>query len=176
MANQCGAKTRAGGKCKAPSMKNGRCRVHGGSSTGPIKPNTKNNAIKPGSLYSQYLTDDEQAVFDQIELGKVDDELRLCRVRLARALALEKDHPELSEETQREGLPIEQKFKQRDYCGLIDKLMARIESLEKTRRELLKTPEEDEGELPESKTFTFTEIDGRADADKTAGGIHQATE
>ena len=28
----CGAKTRAGGKCKQPAMKNGRCRLHGGKS------------------------------------------------------------------------------------------------------------------------------------------------
>ena len=28
----CGAKTRTGGKCKQPAMKNGRCRLHGGKS------------------------------------------------------------------------------------------------------------------------------------------------
>lgn len=28
----CGAKTRAGGKCRQPAMKNGRCRLHGGKS------------------------------------------------------------------------------------------------------------------------------------------------
>ena len=28
----CGAKTRAGGWCKQPAMKNGRCRLHGGKS------------------------------------------------------------------------------------------------------------------------------------------------
>ena len=28
----CGAKTRAGGRCKQPAMKNGRCRLHGGKS------------------------------------------------------------------------------------------------------------------------------------------------
>lgn len=32
---QCGAKTRKGTPCKAPAMKNGRCRMHGGKSTGP---------------------------------------------------------------------------------------------------------------------------------------------
>ncbi len=34
-APRCGAKTRAGGHCKAPAMRNGRCRMHGGASTGP---------------------------------------------------------------------------------------------------------------------------------------------
>lgn len=40
---RCGAKTRAGGSCKAPAAwnhqedvaRNGRCRMHGGLSTGP---------------------------------------------------------------------------------------------------------------------------------------------
>ena len=34
-APRCGAKTRKGTSCKAPAMKNGRCRMHGGKSTGP---------------------------------------------------------------------------------------------------------------------------------------------
>jgi hypothetical protein len=32
---RCGARTRCGAKCKAPAMSNGRCRMHGGKSTGP---------------------------------------------------------------------------------------------------------------------------------------------
>jgi len=32
---RCGARTRNGGACKAPAMPNGRCRMHGGKSTGP---------------------------------------------------------------------------------------------------------------------------------------------
>jgi hypothetical protein len=32
---RCGARTRNGVKCKAPAMSNGRCRMHGGKSTGP---------------------------------------------------------------------------------------------------------------------------------------------
>ena len=37
-APRCGAKTRAGHPCKSPAMKNGRCRMHGGASTGPSAP------------------------------------------------------------------------------------------------------------------------------------------
>lgn len=29
---ECGARTRAGGSCRQPAMKNGRCRLHGGKS------------------------------------------------------------------------------------------------------------------------------------------------
>jgi hypothetical protein len=34
-APRCGAKTRGGSACEAPAMPNGRCRLHGGKSTGP---------------------------------------------------------------------------------------------------------------------------------------------
>ncbi len=32
---RCGAKTRKGKPCRSPAMPNGRCRMHGGKSTGP---------------------------------------------------------------------------------------------------------------------------------------------
>lgn len=32
---RCGARTRAGTPCQSPAMSNGRCRMHGGASTGP---------------------------------------------------------------------------------------------------------------------------------------------
>jgi len=34
-APRCGAKTRRGTSCQCPAMANGRCRLHGGLSTGP---------------------------------------------------------------------------------------------------------------------------------------------
>ena len=37
-APRCGARTRQGRKCRAPAMHNGRCRMHGGASTGPRTP------------------------------------------------------------------------------------------------------------------------------------------
>lgn len=37
-AKQCGARTRKGTACKGPAMPNGRCRMHGGPSTGPRTP------------------------------------------------------------------------------------------------------------------------------------------
>lgn len=37
-APRCGAKTRSGIPCRAPAMANGRCRMHGGKSTGPRTP------------------------------------------------------------------------------------------------------------------------------------------
>ena len=37
-APRCGARTRCGGACRQPAMRNGRCRMHGGLSTGPRTP------------------------------------------------------------------------------------------------------------------------------------------
>ena len=37
-APRCGARTRRGTPCQAPAMTNGRCRMHGGKSTGPRTP------------------------------------------------------------------------------------------------------------------------------------------
>lgn len=144
MAKHCGAKTRAGGECKAPAMANGRCRVHGGSSTGAPARNT--NARKHG-IYSQFLTQEESEQFDGLKLGSVDQELRLMRIRLARALAAEEradGAPELDEVTENEGGGVAvtvpktvTKTKVRDYVGIVDKITARIESLEKTRVALI---------------------------------------
>ena len=33
---RCGARTRSGTSCRGPAMSNGRCRMHGGVSTGPL--------------------------------------------------------------------------------------------------------------------------------------------
>ncbi len=141
MAKTCGAKTRSGARCKTSPMKNGRCRLHGGMSSGPPKGSA--NAATHG-IYQKHLTDDEQDQYEAIELGAVDHELRLTRIRLARALAAENKadgQPELEEITENdgggEGVPYEtRKRKVRDYASIIDKLTARIESLERTRKHL----------------------------------------
>lgn len=60
--NKCGAKTRASGghPCGLPAgwgtdhPGEGRCKFHGGCSTGPKKANTRKNAVKHG-LYQKYL-------------------------------------------------------------------------------------------------------------------------
>ena len=139
-AKQCGAKTRSGEPCKKWGMKNGRCRLHGGASTGtPGRTNARTHGI-----YVTRLTVEEQADYAELELGSVDHELRLTRVRLARALDAEKQangDAELDEVTENEGggaaiANRSVKRKVRDYISIIDKLTARIESLERTRNAL----------------------------------------
>lgn len=71
-AKKCGAKTRSGKPCQAPAMKNGRCRMHGGKSTGAKtkqgienikKANLKNGfytkeAIEEGKLFKKMIKEE----------------------------------------------------------------------------------------------------------------------
>jgi len=59
----CGAKTRAGTPCKNGAMANGRCRMHGGKSTGPPKKNK--NSMKHG-LFAKYLPDETLEIMESI--------------------------------------------------------------------------------------------------------------
>ena len=63
-AKLCGAKTRSGKPCKNFAMENGRCRMHGGKSTGAPKKNK--NAEKHG-LFTKYLPEETQELVDAIE-------------------------------------------------------------------------------------------------------------
>src|SRR5579872_5012141 len=88
MADKCGAKNRRGKKCGNRGMANGRCKFHGGMSTGPKKPNTKFNALKHG-IYAKQLLPGELPLYRAMQLGSVDHEIRLTRLRLRRALIAE---------------------------------------------------------------------------------------
>lgn len=109
----CGAKNRQGEPCQCRPMANGRCRIHGGKSTGAPKGNK--NAQKHG-IYSKFLTDDEKALLNDIELDSVDSELQLCKIQLMRVLRLDE--------------PIE-------CITIIDRLIGRIQSLTTLRLDLL---------------------------------------
>lgn len=50
---RCGARTRAGNRCRSPAMPNGRCRLHGGLSPGAPKGNR--NALKHGRYTADAL-------------------------------------------------------------------------------------------------------------------------
>jgi hypothetical protein len=129
-----------------------RCRLHGGASSGGGAPKGSQNALKHG-IYGSILTEEEKAQWDGLTLGSVDDELRLCKLRLARALKAEQeigDKPELDEVIVRSrrrknddgsatDVPVfgEKRSVRRDHSAVIDRLMSRIESLEKTRLALL---------------------------------------
>lgn len=175
----CGAKTRSGHTCKNSAMANGRCRMHGGKSTG-VKENQ--NAKKHG-IYAKFITDDEWQAVEKSELDTLDDELRLCKVRLLRALQAENKQGNLGDEALElirktvelpiiGGVPImpdddddmaeivKKSFEKRDYNSIIDRLIGRIQSLTVTRQDLvsksidieLKQIELDKVKLADEKT------------------------
>ncbi|WP_198387933.1 HGGxSTG domain-containing protein [Burkholderia ubonensis] len=166
MKNKCGAKTRTGTPCKRPPLAGKRrCRLHGGMSTGagsPARPGNQN--ARQHGIYSSMLTDEERAIADALDLGSVDEELRLTRIRLMRALRREEtraDTAELDECTERDvpehiGARNENKYKVRDYSTLIDRLTARIESLEARRAAL--TQQRAEAELKQRADKRATEL------------------
>lgn len=53
-APRCGAKTRKGTPCRAPAMANGRCRMHGGKSTGPRTPEGLERSRKANWKHGHY--------------------------------------------------------------------------------------------------------------------------
>lgn len=164
----CGATTRSGEPCRKHAL-NGetRCRLHGGAAA---KANKGKQYAKKHGIYSDVLSDEDKAIWDEIELGKVDDELKLCRIRLRRAVladqqqASSEDGLELDSMTKEPpivgGLPLDDEqpivkkaYKRRDYSAAIDRLTGRIESLERTRMELMKS------EPPEDVPVTKIEIE-----------------
>lgn len=86
----CGAKTRSGEPCKNAPMANGRCRMHGGKSTGP--PPANKNAVKTGefeAIWMDTLEVDEQEIVAQINTSKLqqlEEEIRLTTIRERRML------------------------------------------------------------------------------------------
>ncbi|AYN94419.1 hypothetical protein EAW52_10835 [Pseudomonas sp. LTJR-52] len=165
MPNECGAKTRAGGKCKAPAMANGRCRVHGGTSTGPKNSFGNQNARKHG-IYSDSLTDEEQSIWDEIGVGTLDDDIKIAKLQLRRALvaqakAEDGDGLELEVDTDSSGpagSTITRQRKRRGYEDIINRLLGRIGDLEAKRADIMKKLEgDDEGPPPQRVEVVVTD-------------------
>lgn len=169
MPNQCGAKTRAGGACKAPAMGNGRCRVHGGKSTGPKDQTGNTNAVKHG-FYSDALTSDERVLYERAEVGSLDDEIRLARVKLHRfvrlsgsldlmdmvdgALQVTRKIGEEYDRATESMQPYDKKELKAaapDYADLIIRQIDLIRKLELARRDLMS---DEDGDAPESIRIT----------------------
>src|SRR5690625_1090541 len=64
---RCGAKTRSGKPCKNWAMKNGRCRMHGGKSTGaPPEKMKKNSHARTHCLFAKYLPEETVEIMESI--------------------------------------------------------------------------------------------------------------
>ncbi|WP_281041329.1 HGGxSTG domain-containing protein [Methylobacterium nonmethylotrophicum] len=53
-APRCGARRRDGGSCLGPAMPNGRCRIHGGTSTGARTPEGRERAARANWKHGRY--------------------------------------------------------------------------------------------------------------------------
>jgi len=144
---QCGAKTRSGQPCKANAMPNGRCRKHGGASTGAPKGNQ--NARKHG-IYSDAIRPDEAELWSDINVGSLDDDIRIAKLQLRRALiaqakAEEGDGLELDMESESSGSGGESggfsntttQRRRRGYEDIINRLLGRIGDLEAKRADMI---------------------------------------
>ena len=78
----CGAKKRSGEPCQKHALKGAkRCRLHGGASKGAPKGSA--NALKHG-FYSDALQPEELEMYQRAQVGSLDDEIRLAKVKLFR--------------------------------------------------------------------------------------------
>ena len=59
-APRCGARTRKQTSCRAPAMANGRCRMHGGKSTGPRTPEGLERSRKANWKHGDYSAESIQ--------------------------------------------------------------------------------------------------------------------
>lgn len=94
----CGAKTRKGTPCLRPAGWGtnhpgiGRCKLHGGSSTGPKDQRNNKNAVKTGeyeTIWFDTLDEEEKELFHQINLDKIkqlDNEIKLTEIRERRMM------------------------------------------------------------------------------------------
>lgn len=144
---RCGAKTRKPGNppCKNWPMKNKRrCRMHGGKNPGA--PRGNQNALKHGG-YSRVIRDSERELYDQIQVGTLDDEIKFCKLLLARIGEAQKEFEETSlrkegedlediEIEDIEGMPDGKKFE--TLMNLIIRLSGRVGDLESARAELIR--------------------------------------
>ena len=69
---RCGAKTRKGAECQRPAnKKNGRCRVHGGASTGPRTEEGRARIAEANLRHGRYTKDKLEKRRENVAKGRV---------------------------------------------------------------------------------------------------------
>lgn len=164
----CGARTRSGGTCQKHALEGAtRCRLHGGAASKANKGNA--HAVKHG-FYSDALTSDERALYERAEVGSLDDEIRLARVKLHRFVRLSGSLDlmdmvdgalqvtrKIGEEYNRATESMQPYDKKElkaaapDYADLIIRQIDLIRKLELARRDLMA---DEDGDAPESIRIT----------------------
>lgn len=147
----CGAKTRSGLPCKNRAMVNGRCRMHGGKATVTHKGNQ--NARTHG-IYSDAIDPNEQELWEQVEIGNLDNAIRIAHLQLRRAMIAQRaaeseDGLDLDAESTTTIEPAESEGndekprttktvqrQRRPYEDIINRLLGRIGDLEAKRADI----------------------------------------
>jgi hypothetical protein len=128
--------SKTGERCTNKAKPNGLCGKHGGYTIDAAA-----DAPDAVSIYAQHYDDHDIAFLTGTQVGSVDAEIQLCRVRINRALKAEKkNRMKLVEKRETKGGQdsgqVVRTYKQPDYDLVIDRLMGRLGTLEKLRREL----------------------------------------
>ena len=148
---RCGAKRKNGKPCRQYPMRGKtRCRLHGGLSTGPPKNNK--NSWKYG-IYAQGIKDEEKELYEQIKVGTLDDDIKIIKLQLARAVKAQKEFEESSKNAELETVESKGSSFQKtetgwkkaevikkhpNYRKIIFQLSGRIAKLELTRDAIMK--------------------------------------
>lgn len=173
----CGAKTRSGEPCQKHALTGShRCKLHGG---GSAKSNKGNQNARKHGIYSDTLTGDEQRMWDEIGVGTLDDDIKIAKLQLRRALlaqakaevgdGLVLDMESIStqatgpshegDEPVTPGRPAMTVQRRRQgYEDIINRLLGRIGDLESKRADIIKKLDpEDEGPLPQRIEVVVTD-------------------
>lgn len=149
MRKKCGAKTRNGGTCKNWAMANGRCRMHGGKSTGPPKNNQ--NAKKHG-FFSKYIPEETLEIMGMLEEKSPEDliwdqiMIQYAAIIRAQKIMFVDDKNEIVKELKREretenGIEVEYEFqfawdRHATFLNAQSRAMSELRSLIKQFNEL----------------------------------------
>ena len=146
---RCGAKTRSGNTCKNWAMPNGRCRMHGGKSTGPPKGNQ--NSKKHG-FFSKYIPEETLEIMNGLgEVSPADliwDQITIQYAAIIRAqqIMFVESKDEMIKELKKEketldGVEVEYEFqfawdRHATYLNAQSRAMSELRSLIKQFNEL----------------------------------------
>ena len=174
----CGAKKRSNGEpCKRHAVPgSSRCKLHGGAAA---KANKGNQHARKHGIYSDTLTADEHGLWDDIGIGTLDDDIKIAKLQLRRALMaqakaeagdglvldMESIHTQATDPVE-EGEPAQDpgrpsmttQRRRQGYEDIINRLLGRIGDLESKRADIIKKLDpEDDGPLPQRIEVVVTD-------------------
>lgn len=151
--NYCGAKTRSGKPCKNRAMANGRCRMHGGKSTGaPPAKMKKNSNARTHGLFAKYLPQETLEIMnsinniDPLEILWTNIQMQFASIIRAQQIMFVENKDEMIKEVKKgketnEGRELEFEFqfswdRQANFMNSLSRSMAELRNMLKQYVEL----------------------------------------